>query len=546
MRTKIYFLAMFALLAEVQSEVKATNWFVKANATESGEGTSWDSPVSGADFSAALAAGFFVEGDVVYMSGGIYMPGVAGESFQVTNGITIQGGFPTDLHGTEIPKLTYPTATPTVFSGDLNGDAMVNSGDIQNIMRISSPKPVTIQGIQFTCSYYEGTDDYEAGAVFVYNTETTLKNCLFDKNISAYNGGSALANQGAKIHAIDCVFTNNSALSKGGATRLSSATIDDVKIYPVSVFERCLFDGNSNSLTSAGKYGGAIQITSGTCWLINSTVMNNQAYSNGAGISVGDGYSLYVISSTLGNNTCSRIGLDASKPYSYGSSIRMEKEANIHIANSICVEVTDEGTKTNPTFYTEGLTKNASNLIFSGGNNALGTFLVAPASYDDQFTTIWKGTDMNGQQFADVFGSNTLKGQGGFSKTIATNPVLEGAAVSDLTALLTAWNCPVAADVTVDQRGYSRSAITEVGAYDSKGSAVTSIAPAVSANDASALISLGNGRYSIHNNMSDVRVFNISGSLIGTYAQDETINLSSFVQGIYFLVTSTGSYKVIR
>lgn len=544
MKTKIYLLVVFALLAETQL-VKATNWFVKANVTESGEGTSWDSPVSGADFSSALAAGFFEEGDVVYMTGGTYLPGVAGDSFQVINGITIKGGYPSNLHGTETPELTYPTKNPTIFSGDLNGDGIANSGDIQNIMYISSPSPVTIQGIQFTCAYYEGTDDYEAGAVLVYNTETVIKNCTFEKNTSTYNGGSALANQGSKVHVIDCIFTNNSAMSKGGATRLSSATINDVKIYPVSVFERCLFEGNSNSLTSTGKYGGAIQITSGTCWLINSTVMNNKAFSNGAGISVGDGYSLYVISSTLANNTCSRIGLDASKPYSYGSSIRMEKTANIHIANSICVEVSDEGTKTNPTFYTEGLTQNASELIISGGNNALGTFLVANASYDDQFSAIWKGTDMNGQQFADVFGSNTLTGQGGFSNTIATNPTLEGATVSDLSALLTAWNCPVTADVTVDQRGYSRSSITEVGAYDSKGSPITSITK-IPDTDSSALISLGNGRYSIKNNTSDVRIFNISGSMISTSDQNAVIDLSPLAQGIYFIVTSTASYKVIR
>ena len=151
MKTKIYLLVVFALLAETQL-VKATNWFVKANVTESGEGTSWDSPVSGADFSSALAAGFFEEGDVVYMTGGTYLPGVAGDSFQVINGITIKGGYPSNLHGTETPELTYPTENPTIFSGDLNGDGIAKSGDIQNIMYISSPSPVTIQVIQLNCA----------------------------------------------------------------------------------------------------------------------------------------------------------------------------------------------------------------------------------------------------------------------------------------------------------------------------------------------------------------------------------------------------------
>lgn len=105
-------------------------------------------------------------------------------------------------------------------------------------------------------------------------------------------------------------------------------------------------------------------------WIINSTIANNKAYCNGAGISVSDGDTVRIVSSTLANNVCTRVQIDLGKPNSYGSSIRMEKEAVLYIANSISLEgPEDVGDKRNPTCYTENYTKGIENYFISGGYN---------------------------------------------------------------------------------------------------------------------------------------------------------------------------------
>jgi len=552
MKMKFYnffFSVLFLFVWNVQAF--SAEYFVSASAASSGDGSNWESAISGSDLQLAFSSGIFEKGDIIYLSGGTYSPGSSIDNFNITAGVTLIGGYDPASTGTTKTIPAYPSRTPTLFSGDLNANSVADDGDVQNILRIQSPDSVTIQGIQFSYAYYIGAEDLTAGAVFVKNSSVTFKSCIFDDSKSTYYGGAALTVWGSFIHALDCIFANNEALGRGGAIRSSDNKEDALDIKRATiVIERCLVAGNKNtSNTSSGKYGGGIQVTSGTLWVINSTITNNEAFSNGAGISAGDGYRIYVISSTLANNVCRRSGLAGdTNPYSYGASIRATDDARLNIANSIMVEKTDDGSKTNPTFFTESLDKNASELIVSGGYNITGTFYL-PASWDDQMTAIWQTSDSpsNGTTinlYSTVFGTNELADNNGFSQTIAPTSTISGANITDLDVLVnTTWECPVKADLSVDQRGYPRVANTSIGAYDPNAVAAVNEVN----NNVNALIRLGVNSYRIVSDVqSDVVVYDLTGLAIMNTNSNETIDLTPFSNGLYIIVSDGNSFKVVR
>ena len=545
MKSKFFFSVLFIAVAmNISQSLKAAVWFVKADAKESVDGSSWDSPISGSDLAMAFDGGFFSKGDIIYLSGGTYTPGAAGSSFNIKSGVTLIGGFPSDLKGTTIPELTYPTSTPTIFSGDLDNNGVPSAADIQNIIQISSPDKVTIEGVRFTCAYYGGDQDYTAGAVYIRNSDVDIKHCVFYNNKSVYYGAGALMAHGGLLYVADCIFKNNEAQSRGAAVRIANNKLEDESASPVRlVMERCLLTENQlDVLTSVGKYGAALQITSGDAWIVNSTFINNKLFSNGAGISIGNG-SLNIISSTFANNTCSRIQLDGSKPYSYGASIRSTGNNIFRVANTIVVEAEDDGTKTNTPFFTEKMSVNASEVMTSGGGNIMGTFYITPSGYDDQSSNVWKVSDRcnDPSNIVElVFGTNKLSDNGGYSQTIIPKIAAKGITVTALSALPAAWGCPVPVDVTVDQRGMKRSETATSGAYEKVVSSIAS----KSVEAKTPLYNMGNNCYQLEQ-VSDVKIYDVYGHVINKqYTQ--MIDLSSQVAGIYIISVNGQSYKVIR
>ena len=314
------------------------------------------------------------------------------------------------------------------------------------------------------------------------------------------------------------------------------------------MLERCQLSGNSvaHEITD-GKYGGAIQIRHGNLWVINSTIADNRAYCNGAGISISNGDTAYIVSSTLANNICSRIHIDLDKSYSYGSSIRMEKEAVLYIANSISLEGTeDTGNKRNPTCYTENYTKSIENYFISGGYNYLGTFYDLSKKYQDPvWNLVWKSTDQPStpvavHQYADMFHTNQLADNGGESYTILPAVQANGATISELREILEQWKCPDQVAVELDQRGYSRETNTCMGAVDVNG--ISAINRPVVASKT--LLNIGDGRYKIPG-AKNIRIFNANGHLLSNVF-GESVDLSCLPQGLYLIHSDGTTFKVIK
>lgn len=531
------------------SQAFAEDWFVRPDiVTTAGDGHSWEEALCVSDFQMLLANELATPGDVFHLAGGNYIPNSNTDNFRITQGVTLIGGYAGNLKGADTTRPAYPSNTPTVFSGDRNNDGIPNAGDIQNLLVINnSVDTVTIQGIEFRCAYYQG-EDYGAGAVYTNLSNVVMKNCIFKDNTSTFHGGAGFTTVGSFTHLIDCVFTNNKAKSRGGAILVDNASADAGGRRSTCMLERCQLTDNALEYNSTdGKYGAAVQIRHGNMWVINSTIANNKAYCNGAGISISDGDTVRIVSSTLANNVCTRVQIDLNKSNSYGSSIRMEKEAVLYIANSISLEGPDDtGDKRNPTCYTENYAKGIEHYFISGGYNYVGTFYDLTKKYQDPvWNVVWKSSDqpatpVNVHVYADIFGTNEPVDNGGGTYTILPVVAVAGASLSELEDILSQWKCPVKVAINRDQRGYGRNVNTSMGAVDVN----SAVGLGAISKNAKTLIQLSADRYLIEG-VKNIRVFGMNGFLL-CESKSDVIDLSGFAKGMYLIEADGGVYKVVR
>jgi len=474
----------FMVMALACTMMQAAEYYVTPEGSgQSARGTSWEDAVSMKNFSLALAS--IPAGSTFYFKGGTYTFASSTDVFKITKTMTLIGGFDPTATGkvTELPK--YPSATPTIFDGDVNQDGVASAGDVVNMFYVDltkdSTQTVTIQGFDICHTYAVDAlkEDNLAGAIYTLNGKVIIKNCNIYQNGTDYNGAPAINIYGSQTLIQECALTDNYAYCKGGALRLSSYSVRNeggevlYKVRSKVVLDRSLVADNKIDLTQ--KYGGGIQVTAGDFYALNSTITGNQALCNGAGISCGAAHSVTLISCTLGNNIAARAGKAGdSNPFSYGASIRMTEDGVLKLANTISVENGDDGTKTNPSIFTEKIPTGymLSDFVTSGGYNIVGT-LFNGSNKDDQLTNIWDfETDDNStiddvNTFDDVFGAGaTLQDKGGCTKVLVPATANKGITLTTLQQLVKDWfPTTFEVDATVDQRGYNRDATTTTGAY---------------------------------------------------------------------------------
>ena len=111
------------------SQVFAEDWFVRPDiVTTAGDGHSWEGALCVSDFQMLLANELATSGDIFHLAGGSYIPNSNAENFRITQGVKLIGGYAGNLKGTDTTLPVYPSATPTIFSGDRNNDGMPNAG----------------------------------------------------------------------------------------------------------------------------------------------------------------------------------------------------------------------------------------------------------------------------------------------------------------------------------------------------------------------------------------------------------------------------------
>lgn len=397
----------------------AADHYVSVDGSGVKDGSSWENAIAFTDMCGKINE--YQDGDVFYFQGGTYY---------------VPAKVPTVSKGYSFIGTT--TETPTVFSGDINGDGDANEGDASSLLFIQlatkngdATKHFVLKNITFTGAYVNQT---KTSALRVDNSGCVdVQNCIFDKNISVYSkdnnyGGPACLLERSTVNFTDCKFINNVSKGRGGAIKLTS----DASTKGYTTLNRCLVSGNT-----AGSLGSAIFFNHGQeLNIINSVITENKSVTEGeigAIFSIGaeeDKFArrITIINSTIAGN----IG---------GAQVLGRNNADIRIANSIIV---GDGT---PAISLQEKPKQ----FLSAGYNIIGKYQVGEAS-----TTSWNTSDF-------VSEDNTL------NSIFGTNAVMDGPVAApygatqvQMEAIAKGWS--LGQDLKQDINGASRGDIAVPGA----------------------------------------------------------------------------------
>ncbi|MBD5344063.1 MAG: right-handed parallel beta-helix repeat-containing protein [Bacteroides sp.] len=555
MKTKSLFAAALCLVG--WSSASAASWFVKADAPDGNDGSTWETALNLADCITKMSD--MNAGDNVYFAGGTYTyPELQASGKALVTGLKMQnkpvnlhGGYPADLTGTDVPTLVYPTATPTILDGDRNGNGIADEGDVRNLIFIQTtkdqtallqnPQQVLIEGFVLQGAYYNGTKGTELGALNVDMTHTvTVRNCIFRGN-KCEKAGAAFSNSGSQTHFIDCIFEDNEGESAGIAINQSKRGDADKYFKPVATVERCLITGNRAVVEGKVAGGSAIRLNAGSVYIINSTITANSGYKQAA-IHMNDATQLYIASSTIADNT---VTLTET-----GSAIYSTGTPAIRIINSYILGMENE--ETIPAISLCEMTTKVSDVLVSDGGNIFGMcdFTAAEeggSAFDNNFEAdvIIPGYDdynVANTPFA-LFGRTGLEDKGGFSKVLVPKTLTGYYRKADFAGLFKSeYKCPVDVDDMVDQRNVERPANISVGAYDA---GQDSSIDTVESRQAFTVTSLGNGVYALAEPADDICVYDLASRLV-IRTSGSTVDLSAKASGLYILCADGHSAKIIR
>lgn len=399
----------------------ATDHYVSVEGSGEKNGSSWENAIAFTEMCGKINE--YGNGDVFYFQGGTYY--VPAKVPTISNGYSFIGA---------------TTGTPTVFSGDVNGDGVANEGDASSLLFIQlatkngdASKHFVLKNITFTGAY---VNQEKTSALRVDNSGwVDVQNCIFNKNISVYSnsktnnyGGPACLLERSTVNFTDCKFINNESKGRGGAIKLTS----DDKPKGYTTLNRCLVSGNkASSLGSAIFFNHGQELN-----IINSVITENESGTEGeigAIFSIGAenkiARRITIINSTIAGN----IG---------GAQVLDRNNADIRIANSIIV-----GTGTTPAISLQEKPKQ----FLSAGYNIIGMYQVGDAS-----TTAWKTSDFVSEDntLNSIFGTNA----------VTAGPVAApyGATQEQMKAIATSWS--LNQDLTQDINGASRGDIAVPGA----------------------------------------------------------------------------------
>lgn len=389
--------------------VFATDYYASPTGAGAKDGTSWENAWGIDEFATqfnSTNAANFQNGDNVYFAAGKYAKAA---TFNIKKGINLIGA---------------EGAERTVFSGDINGDGVANSGDRDRFLYIKTDAEpdntemyVTITNIDFDCFYIAQGGNDTKGAFCLDNCGAlvTVSKCNFTNLINTGKGANAFFSMRSTLKVIDCTFTGCKAANRGVVARLQGESTTK----GFTTFERCLF-ANNEATGAATDPCGIIMMQHGTMMnCVNCTFYNNKVAGKGACIWDGTAPDekhkriLNVVSCTFANNT-SGAEADADKV-----DILLNANSTANVLNSIVLGGVTTGTNINV-----------------------------------------QGNILNDKSYAEVFGTNELANN--VLAPIAKNATMDGFAAA-VAAIDPAINPAV--DITKDQTGATRAA-NVIGAYD--------------------------------------------------------------------------------
>ena len=283
-------------------------YYVKPEATGTGDGSSWKDAMSAETFAKYLPLS---ESSTFYVAEGTYKP-IYDENLRkpsdlkdlcyvVSGNTTIIGGFPIDAKKN---TRSNPEKYNTIFDGEgdhegiimfrlygslslsgikLRGSGYNNFGAIMTfndnlrlnidnsvfyenncVIYTNNSSELTIAG----CSFYSNNCS-QCGPIYCKGS-LTVTNSVFSKNVTL-SDGSAISFLGSNLKIGNCTFSENSITSEGnGGTVLVNGG--------VAVIENSTFFNNSVGYKTALHSGSAISVVGGSeCSLYNNTVISNNS-----------------------------------------------------------------------------------------------------------------------------------------------------------------------------------------------------------------------------------------------------------------------------
>ena len=264
------------------------------------------------------------------------------------------------------------------------------------------------------------------GGLFVGNTGSlTLSHSTLTNNTSQTNGGGLFVAFSGAASLSNCTISGNASLGAnfGGGGIYSQGT---------TTLDRCAISGNS-----AVKNGGGTYVAYGTTTMTNVTVSGNTAAASGGGIEVYAG-TLGLTNVTISGNSATGSGV--------GAGLWNAASTNVTINNTIVAGNTD-----------------------TGGASDLGGLTVSVSGFCNLIGLGGSGGFVNGVNGNQVGVANALltplANYGGPTQTMA---LLPGSPAIDAG---TSTGAP-----STDQRGLGRVGSTDIGAFESQGFTLATVA----------------------------------------------------------------------
>lgn len=543
MNLKNLLLSVAALAA---TPLFAATYYVTPEGAGTKDGSSWENAFDTEGFREQALKN--ADGDVYELAAGVYTPqhaivikkgtyaiinGAEGAERTILNGSQIEAKIKDNVNITSLIKLQTVTA-----NGNTSKPAEINNIDFTSLTTNANTDSTNDSDAEYGVS--------GAGALFVYNSGyVTINSCNFYENTAEGTlGGAAAHLQISQVKFIDCVFFNNEAQFRGGAVRVSSNT----KAKGNVTFENCILKNNINH----NQYGGAIFMGYGKSLnLVNCVLANNEAASDGAAIYVNGKDNAYdrqlnIINCTIAGNT---ITGDATN-----GQIVSNQTANIRTINSIIVS-NDEKTAD---FYFKGATANSDFSFKSDGYNYVGSVIdeaadTTPATraegdVETAAKINWQPTDNVSAEntYASIFGENKINSD----NVIVPVKYFAGASGEEVKEATEQWGLPADVDVTKDQNGTERTEGMMPGAYaitqkDIDGTTVSVINVIDDAADAPRLVKVANGVYTVEGATEGVTAYTVNGATVAA-TSGNTIDLSSFANGLYIIKSGNAIFKVMK
>lgn len=341
---------LFSLSPAIHARVSRVHFVDQSVSGGNGDGSTWADAFEHLENALDVA----VSGDSIWIARGVYVPGLAEDptaTFLVPRGVTLVGGF----GGTETSEAQAdPAAHPTVLSGDLAGDDLVDSdGVVENygfvfgtnayhvvtIAAGATDDVTSLHGLTITGGHANGASSAEqrgsaldcAGAVLFAThvriqgnraeDRAALWNCRLD---TASGGGvedSAFQSNWARdVGTIStsggnwtrCLFENNVASGQGAAFYLGGADLEvhesifrGNRSYDAAVIRHRGGELALHNVLFLGNQGrtGAIEISgSSTAEMVNVTLAGNRSTASRGAIYVLDTATIEIVNSILWGN----------------------------------------------------------------------------------------------------------------------------------------------------------------------------------------------------------------------------------------------------